>query len=276
MPPGIPRLLKTLMIRSIRPLAAILATLAALSGIAVRAAQTPAPEGRVPVLAELFTSEGCSSCPPADRILEWLSQEQPVDGVYIVAMSEHVTYWDHQGWKDPFGSERFTQRQTMYAARFKIADAFTPQLVIDGSSQLVGSDTAALKRALADASRKPKPRLTVEASLAADGTLTGSASGPGLEAGAAEGAELLWAVTEDDLAVDVARGENAKRTLRHSGVVRTLIASKIARGSPSPLTVSTRVSADAKRANLRLIAFVQSTKTRRVLSVGWTRLLASP
>ena len=150
----------------------------------------------------------------------------------------------------------------MYATRFKIADIFTPQLVIDGSSQLVGSDTAALKRALAEAARKPKPRLDRRGHPHRRRHVVRLRIRPGLEAGAAEGAELLWAVTEDDLAVDVARGENAKRTLRHSGVVRTLVANKIARGRPSPLTVTTRLPADAKRANLRLVAFVQSTKTQ--------------
>src|SRR4029453_4588786 len=91
--------------------------------------QAPADRDRIPVLAELFTSEGCNSCPPADRILEMLSKEQPGEGVYIVGMSEHVTYWDHQGWKDPFGSQRYTQRQNAYGARFKIESVYTPQLI---------------------------------------------------------------------------------------------------------------------------------------------------
>jgi hypothetical protein len=236
--------------------------------IGIADGQAPATQERIPVLAELFTSQGCSSCPPADRILEWLSKEQPVDGVFVIAMSEHVTYWDHQGWKDPFASPRFTQRQEMYARRLGVADIFTPQLVIDGAVQLIGSDTAALKRALADASRKPKARLTIEASLAANGEVSGSASGPGLEVGSKEGAELIWALTEDDLAIEVSRGENAKRTLRHSGVVRTLIAKKLEAGGTVPVTVVMPVRSESKRETLRLVAFVQSTKTKRVLSVG--------
>jgi hypothetical protein len=268
-------MLEKRMNRSIHLLAGMIIVLAALCVTSVGRAQALADRERIPVLAELFTSEGCSSCPPADKILEWLSKEQPVDGVYVVTMSEHVTYWDHQGWKDPFGSPRFTQRQQMYGVRLGVADIFTPQLVIDGMTQLVGSDTAALKSALTDAARKPKPRLTVESSLTADGSLSGSASGPGLDAGAAEGAELLWAVTEDDLAVDVSRGENTKRTLRHSGVVRVLIDKKITRANATPVSVITRLPTEWNRANLRLVAFVQSTKTRRVLSVGWTRVLSA-
>jgi hypothetical protein len=232
---------------------------------------------RIPVLAELFTTEGCSSCPPADRVLELVAKEQPAEGVYVVVMSEHVTYFDHLGWKDPFGSSLFTERQKMYAEGFKPAGVFTPQLVIDGATQMVGSDTGQLKRALADAAGKPKPRLTVGASLEGKDTLVASASGPGLEAGAAEGAELLWAVTEDDLIVEVTRGENAKRTLRHYGVVRTLIARTIdAAPADEGMGAVIRLHSSWKRDHLRLVAFVQSTKTRRVLSVGWTRLSPAP
>ena len=240
----------------------------ALCAVGVTAAQAPAGQDRIPVLAELFTSEGCSSCPPADRLLEWLSKDQPVDGVYVVAMSEHVTYWDHQGWKDPFGSPRFTQRQQMYAARLGAGDVFTPQLIIDGTTQLIGSDTGALKRALAQAVRTPKPPLSVEAVLTPAGDVSGSVSGPGLHAAVSEDADVLWAVTEDDLTVDVRRGENAKRTLQHSGVVRSLVTKKRERGGAEPMTLVTRVASEWKRENLRLIVFVQATKSKRVLSVG--------
>lgn len=243
----------------------------ALFAIGVVAARAPAGQDRIPVLAELFTSEGCSSCPPADRLLEWLSKEQPVEGVYVIAMSEHVTYWDHQGWKDPFGSPKFTQRQQMYANRLG-GDVFTPQLVIDGKTPLVGSDTNALKRALTDALLNPKPRLTVEATRTANGDVSGTASGPGLQAGADEDAEVLWALTEDDLVVDVRRGENAKRTLQHSGVVRTLVAQKRVRGGAEPLTLVMHAAKDWKPANLRLIVFVQAAKSKRVLSVGSARV----
>lgn len=233
-------------------------------------AQAPANTDRVPVLAELFTSEGCNSCPPADRILEMLSTEQPVEGVYVVAMSEHVTYFDHQGWKDSFGASRFDERQNMYAFRFKLDGVFTPQLVVDGVTQMIGSDTAQLKSAFADAARKPKAPLTVTAAMDERGALVASASGPGLTAGGADGAELLWAVTEDNLVVDVKRGENAKRTLRHAGVVRTLMSRKIDRAkSAESMSVTIPLRPDWKRENLRVVAFVQSTTTKRVLSVGW-------
>ena len=239
-------------------------------------AQTPAArvDNRIPVLAELFTSEGCSSCPPADRILEMLVTDQPVDGVYVVGLSEHVTYWDHQGWRDPFGSRLLTYRQNQYGGHFNLESVYTPQLVIDGTAQFVGSDTAQLKRALTEAARVPKPALMITAAHSDKG-LAVSASGPGVTAGVAEGAELLWALTEDNLVVDVKRGENARRTLRHSGVVRTLVARKL---DPAKSAANTSavipLEGEWKHENLRLVAFVQATKTKRVLSVAWTQLPA--
>ena len=232
--------------------------------------QASSPTAPVPVLAELFTSEGCNSCPPADTILEMLSKEQPVPGVYVVGMSEHVTYWDRLGWKDPFGNARFTERQNMYAYRFNLDGPFTPQVVVDGTTQMIGSDSAKLKAALMDAGRAPKPQLNVTASINEQGALAAFGSGAGLQAGAAENAEMLWAVTEDALTVDVKRGENAKRTLRHSGVVRTLIARKInAAGAADGMREVIPMRSEWKREHLRLVAFVQAPKSKRVLSVGW-------
>ena len=177
------------------------------------------PQPRIPVLAELFTSEGCNSCPPADELLEYLLQEQPIDGVYVVPLSEHVTYWDHQGWKDPFSSQQFTTRQQQYGLRFNLDSIYTPQLVIDGDREFVGSDRRSIERALREAAKKPKPELKVN--LTSAGTsLTIATSGAGLSVD--PDAELWLAVTEDRLRVDVKRGENANRTMKHSGVVRVL------------------------------------------------------
>jgi hypothetical protein len=231
--------------------------------VSVGAAQ---PQPRIPVLAELFTSEGCNSCPPADELLEYLLQEQPIEGVYVVPLSEHVTYWDHQGWKDPFGSEQFTTRQKQYGLRFNLDSIYTPQLVIDGGREFVGSDRRSIERAVRDAAKKAKPELKVSAT-GSGASFTVMASGAGLYA--EPDAELWFAVTEDRLSVDVKRGENANRTMKHSGVVRVL---RSAGNASKAASVTIAIDSSWRRDHLRVVAFVQSRQDRRVLSVGFTTL----
>ena len=245
----------------------IVAMVSMLTASELGSAQTRPAAEPVAVLAELFTSEGCNSCPPADSLLEILLHQQPIEGVYVIAMSEHVTYWDHQGWKDPFGSQQFTARQQQYGRRFNLDSIFTPQLVIDGAHQVVGSDKRAIEKALLESSKTPKPALAIEVT-SDDGLVNASASGPGLAGD--KDAELWFALTEDHLVVDVKRGENANKTMKHSGVVRVLQSA----GSVdvSSKRVSFKLSTDWKRDNLRVVAFVQSKKTNKILSVGLARL----
>src|ERR1700735_1542793 len=94
----------------------------------------------VPVIVELFTSEGCSSCPAADRMLARLEQTQPVPGAQVVAIEEHVDYWNQLGWNDPFSSPQYRARQNDYAVAFKANNIYTPQMVVNGQSEFVGSD----------------------------------------------------------------------------------------------------------------------------------------
>jgi hypothetical protein len=224
------------------------------------------PQSRVFVLAELFTSEGCNSCPPADRLLEMLLEEQPLEGTYVVALSEHVTYWDHQGWKDPFGSPQFTTRQQQYGLRFNLDGIYTPQLVIDGTREFVGSDKQSIERALRELAKSTKPALMVSA-IETAAAITVSASGPGLQV--ESDGEVWFAITEDHLSIDVARGENANKTLKHSGVVRVL---RNAGNADRVVPIEIQLSPDWRHDNLRVVSFVQSRKNRKVLSVGVKQL----
>src|SRR5437016_11730232 len=136
--------------------------MAMLAGVLLTLASAAAAQP-VAVLAVLFTSEGCDSCPPADALLRKLDSAQPVRGAQIIVLSEHVDYWNHLGWRDPYSSPQFSRRQADYA-RTLHAESFTPQLVIDGSEQMNGSDAKSIAAAIAHAAGHPKlPVRIVEA-----------------------------------------------------------------------------------------------------------------
>src|SRR5215468_5812047 len=124
------------------------------------AVSTPALETaggvRSPVIVELFTSEGCSSCPPADAVLMQLQKTQPGPGAEVITLSEHVDYWNYIGWSDPFSSAAFSARQETYAQAFGTERIYTPQMIVDGQTEFVGSSLDKAREAIAKAARSPK------------------------------------------------------------------------------------------------------------------------
>src|SRR4051812_28779215 len=116
----------------------------------------PASGPRTPVLVELFTSEGCSSCPPADKLLIELKEKQPVANAQVIALGQHVDYWNHDGWTDRFSSPQFTARQEQYDDRLNDGP-YTPQVVVDGTTSIVGNDVEAVGRAISKAAAQAKP-----------------------------------------------------------------------------------------------------------------------
>jgi hypothetical protein len=173
-----------------------------------------------PVLVELFTSEGCSSCPPADALLQKLKGMRTEEGQTIVVLSEHVTYWNHDGWVDPFSDEVFTERQNAYGERFKLESVYTPQVVVGGDRQVLGSDGGAILKAVRAESGEGSVALRIDSVLVEGGkvAVTYSVSGDV----AAKGAELFAVVADDVASSQVARGENAGRVLTHVSVARSL------------------------------------------------------
>ena len=179
-------------------------------------ASSAAPQ-RVPVLVELFTSEGCSDCPPADALLAKLDATQPISGVQAIVLSEHVTYWNRLGWTDPFSFDAMTERQEDYGRRFGLDSSYTPQMVVDGTDQFVGSNGRALVAAMTKEAKLPKQNISIEGATwdhgVAQFSIHGSAPG---------GARLIAVLAADATHSEVARGENAGRTLHHTAVVRVI------------------------------------------------------
>ncbi len=170
-----------------------------------------------PVLVELFTSEGCSSCPPADALLERLDRSQPVSGAQIIVLSEHVDYWNHIGWADPYSSPASTARQEEYARRFRTQGPYTPQMVVDGRSEFVGSDARAAESAIRDAIRQTKTAIRIAES---DGAAAVEVDP--LPAGTAHKATVFAAYAADAGTQDVLRGENKGRRLHHVAIAKEL------------------------------------------------------
>jgi hypothetical protein len=250
------------------PLAAFLV----LAAGSTRAAE-PAPAARVPVLVELFTSEGCSSCPPADDTLARLGRTQPVAGAEIVPLSLHVDYWNRLGWADPFSSPAFSARQNEYSRAWGENRVYTPQVVVDGRTELLGSDEAKARRAVEQAVRLPRAALEL-APAGAGGRAALRISVRALPpVTPGDTAELLLAVTEDRLANDVPRGENAGRRLVHDAVVRDLeVVSTLRSSTPFETECPLRLKGEWKRNALHAVAFVQEKKSRKVLGVARTSL----
>ena len=223
------------------------------------------------VVAELFTAEGCSSCPPADALLRSLAHEHLVPGVRVLALGEHVDYWDRLGWRDPFSSPAFSNRQSEYEVGvFHSGNVYTPQFVIDGRLQEVGTDVSAVRRAIARAAHDVKAMVGVTAQPDDAGHLRVEvqvATAPGIVIG--ERADVIVAVTEDELTSDVKRGENRGRLLKHGAVVRSLTAlgSLTALNAFSGVTSIPTASSWVTK-NLAVVGFVQERQSRRIVGAG--------
>jgi hypothetical protein len=232
------------------------------------ASDLPAHDSGRPVLVELFTSEGCSSCPPADALLGKLDAAQPIAGVQVIVLSEHVDYWDHAGWKDAYSSSLFTERQEDYERRFGLNSAFTPQMVIDGVTQTNGSDGPSVARAIENARNQAKIPVQISSvSVVNANTLRVHLEVEALPADfKARKANIFVAVALNQAQSHVSGGENKGRDIRHVAVAESIDkVGTIAPGKNFDRDVSVKVKSTADPANLRLIAFLQKPDAGEVM-----------
>ena len=227
------------------------------------------------VLVELFTSEGCSSCPPADRLLADVVSRQAIAGTKVIGLSEHVDYWNRLGWKDPFSSSQFSARQADYSEAFGNTQIYTPQMIVDGTEEFVGSEARTLRRALKNAARNPKAevKVSVPPSGLGDGDavlLNVSVSDIPRDV-RLHSVDLVLAITEDGLQIQVPRGENAGKSLKHQRVVRRLkVLETIDTSATQTVATATtvRLHPEWNRDYLRAVVFLQDRESRRVLGVA--------
>lgn len=233
----------------------------------------------VPVLVELFTSEGCSSCPPADTLLTRLAAERTIGHAEVVTLAFHVDYWDRLGWKDRFASAAFTERQHRYATAWKSDRVYTPQAVVDGRLEFVGSNGPRALEALATSAARP--HLTVALAWAAGDVPPRSrtlrvaidppaSGGAGVASGTGLAGDVWLAVAEDGLSSAVTAGENARKRLAHTGVVRRLTRiGRVATGAPIRLDpVPVPIESAWVSGRLRAVVFVQDDRTREIHGTG--------
>ena len=243
-------------------IAALLA-MASNSCLKAQAASHPDDDSKV-VLLELFTSEGCSSCPPADELLRKLDGQQTNSGQRMIALSEHVTYWNQLGWSDRFSQQAFTDRQNSYGNRFQLDSVYTPQLVVNGNRQVLGSDGRAILRAVAE-----QEAATVNLRVL---TFRPNEHGWNLEFSVAgtvpkEGVAIFAVIADDQDSTHVQRGENEGRTLTHVSVARSLtrVASVQSAGT---MTVKVDGGAIGQSAGTQhLVLFAQERGSGHVLGV---------
>jgi hypothetical protein len=224
----------------------------------------------VPILLELFTSEGCSSCPPADKLLGILDREQPVSGVQLIVLSEHVDYWNHLGWSDPYSSRAISERQEEYGSRVGVSDIYTPQLVIDGARQALGSNWPATKHAIENSLQDIKIPITLSARKESSRFLVHVDVNP---AGGSSPAGNVYLV----LAVDhghshVLRGENAGRDIDHVAIADSFHKlGKVAAGASFSKDVQAKLDENLRSGPVRIVAFVQDNASKRILGVAQTK-----
>jgi hypothetical protein len=252
--------------------AAIVAGLLAGSAAVAYARHKNDTTAPIPVVVELFTSEGCSSCPPIDTFLRKVDTFQPIKGVQVIGIEEHVDYWNQDGWVDPYSALEWTERQEAYVMKFKDKTPFTPQLVVAGDKEMVGANTTQIFSAIRQAAEQENVQVSVQPGTA-DGKDAQQFSVRVTSAGSAKPAKAdVWlAVTENGLEMQVTSGENSGRTLQHASVIRSLEKiGTLSDKTAAAFTADPRVKFKSswKKPNLHIVVFVQDHKSLQIVGAG--------
>ena len=211
-------------------------------------------------VVELFTSEGCSSCPSADETVARLLSKN-MENVYILAY--HVDYWNRLGWKDPFSKAEYSQRQNQYASKFELNSVYTPQVIVNGSSEFVGSDEDKLTNSVQNNLGKQLAQNIAINTTRSNNTVTVNYDIDGSEA-----VLLNLALVQPEATTSVKRGENGGRTLHHVNIVRAL--KTIDTNGKGVVTME--VPNELTGITLQLIVYSQSKKNFEILGAGKTSL----
>lgn len=225
--------------------------------------------GAVPVLIELFTSEGCSSCPPADA---WLLQmdAQPLVGAQMIVLSEHVDYWDHDGWKDPYSSALVTERQGDYARAFRLDSPYTPQVIVNGTVNLKLSDSQQIGQTLQQAATIPTVPVTISSAAIDPGNAGILRAHVDINGASAEhNNDIYEAIALNHAESQVLHGENGGKHLTHVAVVQQLTKiGKLEKGKNFSRAIEIKLKPGTNPRNIRLVVFVQQSGPGKVLGAA--------
>jgi len=244
-----------------------IAIMCAAAGQYGRAADLPRPAA-TPLFIELFTSEGCSSCPPADLLLQQMDAKQPVSGAQLIVLSEHVDYWDHEGWKDPYSSHALTERQRAYSHALGL-EVYTPQIIVNGTSEL---QVRAPQQLIQIFEKDTAPKVPVRIGPVSVEVKTSPLLRTHIEAdGSAQqhSADVYVVVALDHAESQVLKGENGGRHLQHVAVVQSLTKlGKVESGKSFARDFRTKLSPGTDSRNIRVVAFVQEPGPGKVLGAA--------
>ncbi|MFL6437435.1 MAG: DUF1223 domain-containing protein [Terriglobales bacterium] len=219
------------------------------------------------ILVELFTSEGCSSCPPADELLRKLDAQQTVNGREIVVLGEHVDYWDGTGWRDRFSSRDYTDRQEEYARRFGTSGPYTPQMVVDGRHEFVGNSVRLLQSALQEASSQSKATLQIFVGAVERSELLVKIDSSALPSSSRH-AELFVTLVDNADETQVGGGENSGRRLLHTAVLRSLEKVGKLGAEGGHRETKLRIPKGGNPQNERVVAFLQEANNGPILGAA--------